>query len=279
MDTYEKKYKESLALMVDCIPDEDGYVHVRPQDIFSELKESEDEKIKQKIIKLIKKSNEVGGYALHKWEADEMLVWLEKQGEQKPTDIYPIFRVGDIIRHKEQGFTCKIIAVDTEYRLSECNGTHLPFDSQDAYELVEHKPAEWSEEDESNIKALESILYYDKKLPKDLYLRLNDWLKSLRPQNRWKVVDKGIYVKEPALAQKKDKSEPGQGFVVCYDHTLTPDVYERYIMLSDINCHSGWKPSDKQMEALLSEVNGWVKGCPKQIVLESLYDDLKKLKG
>lgn len=42
-------------------------------------KESEDERIKQKIIKLIKKSNEVGGYALHKWEADEMLAWFEKQ--------------------------------------------------------------------------------------------------------------------------------------------------------------------------------------------------------
>ena len=40
-----------------------------------------------------------------------------------------------------------------------------------------------------------------------------------------------------------------------------------------------WKPSDGQMQALLSEVTGWTKGCPKQIVLESLYNDLQKLKG
>ena len=35
---------------------------------------------KQRIIHLIKMSNEAGGFALHKWEADEMLAWLEKQG-------------------------------------------------------------------------------------------------------------------------------------------------------------------------------------------------------
>ena len=29
---------------------------------------------------------------------------------------------------------------------------------------------------------------------------------------------------------------------------------------------------------LQREVKGWTKGCPKQIVLESLYQDLKKLK-
>lgn len=38
-----------------------------------------------------------------------------------------------------------------------------------------------------------------------------------------------------------------------------------------------WKPSDKQMDVLLSEVTAWTKGCPKQIVLESLFNDLKKL--
>lgn len=41
----------------------------------------DDEKIKNRLIKLIKMSSEVGGFALHKWEADEMLTWLEKQGE------------------------------------------------------------------------------------------------------------------------------------------------------------------------------------------------------
>ena len=45
------------------------------------LNDDKDEKIKNSLINLIKMSNEVGGFALHKWEADEMLAWLEKQGE------------------------------------------------------------------------------------------------------------------------------------------------------------------------------------------------------
>lgn len=48
-------------------------------DMFSELRESEDENIIKKLIHLVKKSHEQGGYALHKWEADKMLDWLEKQ--------------------------------------------------------------------------------------------------------------------------------------------------------------------------------------------------------
>jgi hypothetical protein len=79
---YKKKYKESLALMVDCIPDEDGYVHVRPQDIFPELRESEDEKIRKEISELIMQPT---------WQTEkefnrrkEIVDWIEKQGEQKP---------------------------------------------------------------------------------------------------------------------------------------------------------------------------------------------------
>ena len=40
-----------------------------------------------------------------------------------------------------------------------------------------------------------------------------------------------------------------------------------------------WKPSDEQMDVLLGEANAWTKGCPKQKILESLYNDLKKLRG
>lgn len=40
-----------------------------------------------------------------------------------------------------------------------------------------------------------------------------------------------------------------------------------------------WKPSDMQMDVLLGEANAWTKGCLKQEILESLYNDLKKLRG
>lgn len=58
------------------------------------------------------------------------------------------------------------------------------------------------------------------------------------------------------------------------------DTYNRFVnWLKSIRHKNLWKPSDEQMDVLLSEVNAWVKGCSKQKVLESLYNDLKKLKS
>ena len=67
------------------------------------------------------------------------------------------------------------------------------------------------------------------------YLRMNgwedyaDWLQSLKLQNsQWKHVYNDVYVKEPTLAQKKDKSDKFNGYVLCADHTMNPEIYERY---------------------------------------------------
>jgi hypothetical protein len=122
-----------------------------------------------------------------------------KKIEQKST-ITPKFKVGDIIRHIKIGFTCEITAVnDTEYKVSGYSGgsaTSLPFDFQDAWELVEQKPTAWSEEDEylldETIKHLEVLIRITKKQGSaysdeiQYYQRDIDWLKSLRPQSQWK---------------------------------------------------------------------------------------------
>ena len=194
--------------------------------VFPELKESEDEKIRKEIKKDAEAwykehyegSNPQGRSIVIGAYIDGALAWLEKQGklieeyedkldrcacesfdkgykaalekqgEQKSADkVEPKFKVGDIIRHKKKGFTCKIIAVDTEYRLSECSGTHLPFDFQDSYELVEQNPA-WSEEDEYQINTILHRLdlkreYHKKKGNKaqeERYTVEYNWLKSLK---------------------------------------------------------------------------------------------------
>ena len=77
---YEKAYKEAIerAKEMSALPDDRATMEY----IFPELAESEDEKIRKEIIHLVVKSQEQGGYALHKDEAKEMIAWLEKQGEQ-----------------------------------------------------------------------------------------------------------------------------------------------------------------------------------------------------
>lgn len=64
--------------------------------IFPELKESEDEKIREEI-KVVLANTDLSQFALDYTFAD-MITWLKKQGEQKPAIIIPKFRVGDEIK-------------------------------------------------------------------------------------------------------------------------------------------------------------------------------------
>lgn len=51
---------------------------------------------------------------------------------------------------------------------------------------------------------------------------------------KWRIVDKPIYVDGPVLAQRKNRrNDPFNGYVCCQDHTLTPDVYDRYLKLDN----------------------------------------------
>ncbi len=78
---YETKYKEALNLVMDCVPDKNGFIHVRPEDIFPELKESEDERIRRILIEAVTQVLQ-DQYCSNRGVAKEKVVaWLEKQGE------------------------------------------------------------------------------------------------------------------------------------------------------------------------------------------------------
>lgn len=85
MDTYEKKYKEIVGQI------KKAYLYAQTdstkavlEEIFPELKESEDERIKEAIIATI---HLYYGEPLED-EAKEMLAWLEKQGEKQPIIVW-----------------------------------------------------------------------------------------------------------------------------------------------------------------------------------------------
>ena len=130
--------------------------------IFPELTELEDERIRQKFIKLVKMSNEVGGFALHKWEADEMLAWLEKQSEQKSTDtccssiindkefpasekrnfgyfIKPKFHEGDWVVDNKSGITQQVL--DFRGGIYTCTYNSFTIDCESNYHLWTIKDA------------------------------------------------------------------------------------------------------------------------------------------
>ena len=133
MDTYEKKYKEAINKAEEII----RYYKERNRDeaaiedlkeIFPELKESEDEKIRKELIDFVK--SRLAGFP----ECKRFTNWLEKQGEQKPIldfkakdwyvskvdgkihNIYhsvdkvePKFKVGDWLVNNERKHIIKVV--------------------------------------------------------------------------------------------------------------------------------------------------------------------------
>lgn len=183
-------------------------------DIFSELKESEDERIRKETISALK-------YANHKGVYDKHIAWLEKQSQQKPTTIDVDKMVMEYSQTKDGDFglpvNCMIRAYkqginDTTSTLNlEKQGEQKPTDKVEpkfhegewvfrkflrvlARELTEVKPTEWSKEDERLcqclIKDQEEALnnvkndkYGHSEIISDLkemYRERIDWLKSLK---------------------------------------------------------------------------------------------------
>ena len=164
---YDEAIKKAAALYKASEPMSGCNVII--ETLFPELAESEDEKIKNRLIKLIKMSNEVGGFALHKWEADEMLTWLDKQGEKKPADSY--------CQENCKGFqeTGKCFAD------GECK----------AKREAEQESA-WSEEDEKFLRRATNAA-------KDVYPMTANWLKSLKTRYTWKPSDKQLEALKNAI--------------------------------------------------------------------------------
>ena len=80
-----RAYDEALALMVDCVPDEDGLVHVRPHEIFQELAESEDERIRKEL------SKDIWNYIPYE-KAQKYITWLKKQDKPKDKSVLEVWK-------------------------------------------------------------------------------------------------------------------------------------------------------------------------------------------
>ena len=258
-----------------------------------ELAESENERIRKQILDCFGTMRQQGCFpSKHKEQYDSWISRLEKQKEQKPKTMVriPKFRVGDIIQHvplEEWDRSRRITSIDkggyycdTKHLGDNFSGCFIGFSFEDEYELVERKPAEWSEEDEEIISSIVDDLKRLKKKFTGLtgehaYEVKINWLKSLRPQPQRR--DTYYDIIHSILDMLKDR-----------DFTqITPE--HRVSLLNDIRVKCkiadecaeildkpSWKPSGKQMEALniaISEFDGY-RGDEE---LKSLYNDLKKL--
>lgn len=178
---------------------------------FPELKESEDEKIRKAIVKMI--SDIDGGSPFEKYGIikKEALAWLEKQGEKGTNG----------------------------------NEREIPISEQNLTGKVEQKP--WSEEDEENLKwfekffRAESVIAEGRDIPQDRYL----WLKNLKgrvqPKKEWSDEDEQyLLVCKNALAkyQTTDKWDA---------HIISHWLEDKLKSIRPLN---RWRPSDGELECL-----------------------------
>ena len=209
---YDEAIKRAKALYDNNQPISGNNVIIN--NIFPELKESEDERIRKVLIAYFnryKEQEECGIDTFFGISTDNILAWLEKQ-EEKPVEEYnitgissrhatgklaeiikniessdkvePKFKVGDEIK-TDNGESLTITKIDDKGYWSE-DLFICTFDDSAKWELVEQKPA-WSDEDEDKIK---SILFHIEDVEnKDVI----DWLKSIKcrvqPKQEWSEED------------------------------------------------------------------------------------------
>ena len=79
-----KRYDEALKQIKECTPDENGFVTIYPDEIFPELKESKDEKIRKELLESFKhqqRESRTDAEWLNGIKLSEVVSWLEKQKE------------------------------------------------------------------------------------------------------------------------------------------------------------------------------------------------------
>jgi len=215
---YKEKYKEALANMQELynsmkyMSSTDAlHITMSLEKAFPELKESEDEKIR-KFLHNTFKALYLNKDKLGKWHGESVaniLAWLEKQGKDKEInnfDVLPglykcvnrmfdgtpdgklLFEVGNI-------YKCLSKHDRAEFEVSYGHSVYLedpvvckhfiPFEKQGEQKRI------WSKEDEIGLSDALWAIKQARTIAKDE----NDmgnlwyaerWLKSLKPQNRWK---------------------------------------------------------------------------------------------
>ena len=179
----------------------EGYeARIEGNKVILEPKESEDEKIIKEIIEFINWSESYGAMRadLHQQKCPEKwIAYLERQKEQRPI---PKFKVGDRIYDKRDSYNRNVIReVGKDYYINAFaqkmdmayTDANFEFLEHLDNDLVDNKPAEWSEEDEKTIdEAVEYIENYAEyvqgEFSKQHVLDLARRVDSLRPQPHWK---------------------------------------------------------------------------------------------
>ena len=185
--------------------------------------------------------------ALEKETPESCNKFLEKQDEQK--EVVPKFRVGDTIRNiKYPSQVYKITKIDRLCYISgetEYTSIRILIIDQDKWELVEQKPIEPQQD-------------------------------MLSQEQYAKAVDECIYGEQKPTWSEEDEKMLNNAITACNCCYFKSTI----IWLKFLKKRLTWKPSDEQLEAVKRASNGSRAIAGNDyLIMDSLYNDLKKLKG
>lgn len=261
-----KAYDEAIEKLR-SLHDEYDIVSIKEEleHIFPQLKESEDERIRKALIMAINNicNGDEGLVTFNGFSKEQVLTWLEKQGEQKPAD-------------KCEG-------------CNNAKGCVTCVDGSEWAHIEEHNPA-WGEEDEEMLRRCISATFDHG------YLRECDWLKSLKDRvgcevnctttKAWSEEDEINY--NYALAACKYYGE-AKGYADTETHQKANNwlksLKERignfdkgFNVGFSAAKHNQWKPSDEQMKALEAMLTVSPQSPATTSALIELYKQVKKLR-
>ena len=197
--------------------------------------------------------------------------------------IKPKFKPDDIIRAKDDGEELKIYAVEYHYYICS-GGVTVEFKDQDEFELVEQKPVEWSEEDETTKNNISHIIrQYDKiskRENKPCYY-VGDcllWMQNIKdrvqpqPKQKWSEEDeKNLQWLDTICERIYHRSDP----------QVAPNAALKLReWLKSLRPQKQWKPTEEQI-AILRDVASGTKdpvayGATMGVIIQGL-EQLKAL--
>ena len=242
-------------------------------EIFPELKESEDERIRKELIEqvvyIIPNNDEVDseGNVLPTYQKriDKYRAWLEKKGEQKPADKiqlgkkykciasprYSAFVKGEIYKPEDK-FLCSL--------MNFC---------YDCFEPIEDGEKKSADKAESNLLTVERAKEMSPFMRSGFENEYAAW--SEEDEKTWKEL----------IEEVKDQldSVPSPDCMGKEDEKVLKQLTRWLDWLKSLKDRHTWKPSDEQMDMLAKVCSTLHLTSGENEIMESIYDALKKLKG
>lgn len=135
-EAYDEAIKKAKEALNDGTISSNAIAYL--QDIFPELKENKDEKIRKALLKMMHDTPNAACETIYNIHKEECIAWLEKQGGQ------PRYSIGDVLCDK----SCTTLnkdaqpnfeIVDIRNGMYICDKGSFPISQQDEYELVAKK--------------------------------------------------------------------------------------------------------------------------------------------